>query len=82
MSAQELAAIEDITALSGGFPAPEQCLPFSQDEAESLAKHLLPSFERILKGDEATLSDLYYDDGFWRDQVALSWTFRTFHEKR
>lgn len=79
---EELQAIDDVKALPGGFPAPEACVHFTDDEAQDVARSLAPSIDKILRGDEAELDRLYYADGFWRDQVSLAWTFRTFQSKR
>lgn len=77
----ELEAIDDVKSLPGGFPAVAECLPFTSDEAQSVASSLVDSVRKILSGDTAELEKLYYQDGFWRDQVSLAWTFRTFHKK-
>jgi hypothetical protein len=77
----ELEAIDDVRCLPGGFPEPEQCLPFDKDEINQIAEEFASSAQKILAGDVEELKKLYYDDGFWRDQVSLSWTFRTFHQK-
>ena len=77
----ELEAIDDVRSLAGGFPAPEQCLPFCEDEINQIAEEFAASAQKILAGDVEELQKLYYDDGFWRDQVSVTWTFRTFHQK-
>lgn len=76
----ELEAIDDVKDLPGGFPDPATCTPFKQGEAQDIARSVAPSIVRILQeADEAELARLYHGDGFWRDQVSLAWTFRTFH---
>lgn len=75
----ELEAIDDVKALPGGFPAAETCLPFQVDEIQEVARSLVNSIQKIFNGDVDELRKVYYEDGFWRDQVSLAWTFRTFH---
>lgn len=75
----ELEAIDDVKALPGGFPATETCLPFQADEIQEVARSLVTSIQKIFNGDVEELRKVYYQDGFWRDQVSLAWTFRTFH---
>lgn len=77
----ELEAIEDVSALAGGFPAAAECKPFEADKVQEIAQNLVPSIQKILTGDAQELDALYAEDGFWRDQVALAWTFRTFQSK-
>lgn len=76
----ELEAIDDVKALPGGFPDPATCTPFKEDEVQDVARSLVPAITKILQdADVAELQKLYYREGFWRDQVSLAWTFRTFH---
>jgi len=78
---QELEAVGNVLELPGDWPSGDLCKPFEQSEGQALAKQLVPQLEKILHGDKAALEALYWYDGFWRDQVALTWTFRTFHQK-
>jgi hypothetical protein len=80
---QELEAVGNVIELPGNWPSADLCKPFEESEGQDVAKQLMPQLEKILlHGDKAAFEALYWDDGFWRDQVALSWTFRTFYQKR
>ena len=79
----ELEAIDDVNALPGGFPSPDLLKPFLEAEVQEIARSFVPSITKILQDcDEEELEKLYYADGFFRDQVSLTWTFRTFHTRR
>ena len=51
-------------------------------DAKSIATEWLMAFSAAVdKGDPSKVLDLFIDDAFWRDMLALTWTFRTIHTK-
>ncbi|KAH8119454.1 FAD/NAD-binding domain-containing protein [Phellopilus nigrolimitatus] len=49
-------------------------------DAKAVASQWFDQFSRHLKaGDTAAVVPLLLDDAFWRDMLALTWDFRTFH---
>lgn len=76
----ELEGIKNVRDLPGDWLV-DEWKTFEESEGRKLAQGLYPKLVKILHGDEAELSALIHPQGFWRDLVALSWTFRTFHEK-
>ncbi|KAI9155609.1 Flavin-binding monooxygenase-like [Paramyrothecium foliicola] len=52
------------------------------DNAQQVAQTFLNSFNDALqKKDPALIADLFSDNGFWRDHLALTWDFQTVHGK-
>lgn len=77
----EVDAIKSVRDLPGGWKH-EEWKAIEDDEAKTLAESLHPKIVNILKGDKAELENLVDANGYWRDMVCLSWTFRTFHTKQ
>ncbi|KLO15576.1 FAD/NAD-binding domain-containing protein [Schizopora paradoxa] len=49
-------------------------------DPKSVATEWFASFiDAAVKRDISALSGLFLEDGFWRDMLALTWEFRTFH---
>ncbi|KAH7121570.1 hypothetical protein EDB81DRAFT_814098 [Dactylonectria macrodidyma] len=61
------------------FPsAPKVTSTTAAVDAAQVAASFIDSFNQALdKRDYAALSQLFVDDGYWRDHLALSWVFRT-----
>lgn len=76
----ELEAIKNVRDLPGDWLV-DEWKTFDESEAQSLAESLHPKIVKLLQGDEAEFQASIAEKGFWRDLVALSWTFRTFHGK-
>jgi hypothetical protein len=76
----ELEGIKNVRDLPGDWLVNEWAT-FDPSEAQSLADSLHPRIVKLLRGDEAEFQALIDENGFWRDIVALSWSFRTFHGK-
>ena len=80
--APSLHVITHVDELPGRWPDASFLAPFHQaDEALSIAQSIVPQVTAILAHPAASrdvLSELFHPDGFWRDLVALSWSFRTF----
>lgn len=59
------------------FPAPSKDVTF---DPERVASDLVDAFNLALgQRDFHKVADLFGDDGFWRDHLALSWQLRTVH---
>ena len=76
----ELEGIKNVRDLPGDWLV-DEWTTFDESEAQSLAGSLQPRIEKLLQGDESEFEAFYAEKGFWRDLVALTWTFRTFHGK-
>lgn len=72
--------IRDVRDLPGGYLV-DDWKPFEESEVAELADALHPRVVRVLQGDKAELASLMHPQGFWRDIICLSWTFRTFYAK-
>ncbi|KAF7302460.1 hypothetical protein HMN09_00880100 [Mycena chlorophos] len=77
-----MAAVSSIKDLPGGFP-PLDALSiqaFKQEEAIPVVQSLLPKICSLLSDPRSeVIEELLYPGAFWRDQVALTWSLRTFH---
>ncbi|KAF7302474.1 hypothetical protein HMN09_00881500 [Mycena chlorophos] len=77
-----MAAVSSIKDLPGGFP-PLDALSieaFKQEEAIPVVQSLLPKISSLLSEPRSeVIEDLLHPGAFWRDQVALTWSLRTFH---
>ncbi|KAJ7665075.1 hypothetical protein DFH06DRAFT_307713 [Mycena polygramma] len=72
--------ISDISQLSGSFVSVDLLSIFDDKEALGVAKAIAPAISRLfLDPSEASLDALFHPDAFWRDNVSLSWSLRTFH---
>ncbi|KAF7302875.1 hypothetical protein MKEN_01249700 [Mycena kentingensis (nom. inval.)] len=75
-----MSAIASVEELPGGYPSPASLLPFTSEEALGIAQRLASKVVKLLVAPTKELFDeLFRPDAFWRDQVALTWTLRTFH---
>ncbi|KZT00877.1 FAD/NAD(P)-binding domain-containing protein [Laetiporus sulphureus 93-53] len=55
-------------------------VPDSDIDVEKIASEWFKSFtDYVLAGDVDGIMGLFLDDGWWRDLLALTWEFRTFH---
>jgi hypothetical protein len=51
-------------------------------DANAVAKEIIDAFSAaIAKEDPIAITDLFADDSFWRDHLALTWDVRTFTGK-
>ncbi|KAF7562243.1 hypothetical protein G7046_g1898 [Stylonectria norvegica] len=58
------------------FPSSPQ--PSAELDPAKVAADLVESFNKALeRNDYPALAELFVDDGYWRDHLALSWVFRT-----
>ncbi|EGO01158.1 hypothetical protein SERLA73DRAFT_87605 [Serpula lacrymans var. lacrymans S7.3] len=56
--------------------------PLEDVSAADIGKAWFSEFSKaILSNDTALASDLFLDGGFWKDILAFTWDFRTFHGK-
>ncbi|CAK5264807.1 unnamed protein product [Mycena citricolor] len=75
-----MAAISHISELPGSFPALDSVSAFEATEALDVARSVAPAIIEILSNPtETAINQLFLPDAFWRDQVSLSWSLRTFH---
>ncbi|KAJ6486047.1 hypothetical protein C8R47DRAFT_1128827 [Mycena vitilis] len=74
------AGISDISQLSGSFVSEDLLSVFGEKEALGVAKAVAPTISRLfLDPTKASFDALFHPDAFWRDNVSLSWSLRTFH---
>lgn len=77
-----LDAITHVNQLPGRWSDPSLLAPLHPEEALSVAQSIAPQVIAILAHPAASrdvLSELFHPDGFWRDLISLSWTFRSIH---
>lgn len=78
-------AVKDVRDLAGDFVDSSQLLPFTDNEADEIALSIVPQIKDLLSKTTKTqkvLDELFHSEAFWRDQVSLSWSLRTFHPTR
>lgn len=52
----------------------------AEPDPSKVASDFVEAFNKLLgNADYASLSKLFVDEGYWRDHLALSWSFRTAH---
>lgn len=69
-----------VNQLKGRWPKPSEVSSISEAQgkegalafAEDVKRHLASNVEQLI-------AEWFLEDAFWRDQVALSWSLRTFH---
>ncbi|KAJ7492073.1 hypothetical protein FB451DRAFT_1501505 [Mycena latifolia] len=72
--------ISHISELPGSFPSLDLLSPFRDNEALDVAKSIAPAISALLsEPTKSAVEVLFHVDAFWRDQVSLSWSLRTFH---
>ena len=75
-------AIANVLQLRGAWLASDLLLPIREDEAPSIASAISPSIVDLFarpKQAAGLFNELFHAEGFWRDQVALTWSLRTFY---
>jgi hypothetical protein len=74
MAATELPTLDKLGARN---------VDFSSVSASDVAQDWCSKFSSLVnKGDVEAISELFIDDGHWRDILALTWDFRTFSGKQ
>ncbi|KAJ7664931.1 hypothetical protein B0H17DRAFT_1211080 [Mycena rosella] len=69
-----------INQLPGSFVSLDLLSTFRENEAPDAAKSVAPAISALLSTPTKSGVDaLFHADAFWRDQVSLSWSLRTFH---
>lgn len=77
------AALDHVDELPGGFPDISEVAPISQEEGLGIAKSFEHDIRQLLAQPSADLIEqLFHPEAFWRDQVSLTWSIRTFHPSR
>ncbi|KAI0101518.1 hypothetical protein GGR51DRAFT_331245 [Nemania sp. FL0031] len=81
-AATEVPSCERVVPGSINIPiAPWPVTPKIDEEATDVVKiasETVDSFNKLLeKKDYKAIADLFVDNGYWRDQLALTWDFRT-----
>ena len=79
--APPLDAITHVDQLPGRWPDPSLLACCHADEALSIAQSIVPQVTAILAHPASSrdvLLNLFHPDGFWRELICLSWSFRTF----
>lgn len=62
----------------GRFPSTISPNPSSSPTATEIASKLIADFNQALTNkDPAAISQLFFQNGYWRDHLALSWDFHT-----
>lgn len=62
----------------GKFPSTTSPDPSSSPTAAEIASKLVVDFNQALTNkDPAAISQLFFENGYWRDHLALSWDFHT-----
>ncbi|KAI7976326.1 hypothetical protein EIK77_010799 [Talaromyces pinophilus] len=62
----------------GKFPSTTSPDPSSSPTATEIASNLIADFNQALANkDPAAISQLFFENGYWRDHLALSWDFHT-----
>ncbi|KAF3407675.1 putative indole-3-pyruvate monooxygenase YUCCA3 [Talaromyces pinophilus] len=62
----------------GMFPSTTSPDPSSSPTATEIASNLIADFNQALANkDPAAISQLFFENGYWRDHLALSWDFHT-----
>ncbi|KAI0487272.1 hypothetical protein F4859DRAFT_501795 [Xylaria cf. heliscus] len=62
------------------FPLPTKTT--ADLDPSKVASNLVESFNKALdKKDYSAVANLFVEDGYWRDHLALSWVFRTIHTR-
>ena len=77
--------IANVMDLPGAWPESDQLKAIQDSERLAIASEISPKITDLLsKPEKATtiVKELFHEDSFWRDQVAITWSLRTFYSKR
>lgn len=77
--------IDSVAKLPGGWLQADLLKPIDESEASDVASEITPKVVKLLSEPSAfaeVVAELFHPQGFWRDQVGLTWSLRTFHTSR
>lgn len=79
-------AVQNITDLPGAWLAPDLLHTVKDTDTTTVTEQIAPRILDLLTtSDEeelrAIIDTTFHAEGFWRDQVCLTWNMRTFHRR-
>lgn len=86
MATDLMTALDNVAELPGAWVLPELLSPAQGIDKNAAAEIVSPKIVELLSSTDdeqmkAIIDEIFHEEGFWRDQVCLTWSLRTFHKR-